>query len=182
MRILIVPLLAACAAVTMPASAQTLKPGLWELLHKTGSSPQMGQGMAEMQKEMANMPPEQRKQMEAMMAGRGGQMAPAENGGMHMRICLTKEMVERNDIPASRGDCKTTQHQRTGNTLKMAFTCSKPPSKGETVVTYTSPEAFTTRTNVTTTTAGGKPESMTVEGSGKWLAADCGDVQPIQTK
>lgn len=42
---------------------------------------------------------------------------------------------------------------------------------------FTSSEAFTGRTTVTSTTAG-KPEKTTIEGTGKWLAADCGDVQP----
>src|SRR5689334_1605940 len=170
----------ACAGACLPAAAQTtLKPGLWEMQHRT--SGKADQASAEMQKQMAAMPPEQRKQMEAMMAGRGGAMAPGEDGGMSMKVCLTKEMVERNDITANRGECKTTQQQRTGNTLKMAFTCTRPPSKGDTQVTFNSPESFTTHTNVTTT-APGKSESMSVEGGGKWVSADCGSVQPIQAK
>ena len=182
MRILTLSLLVACTGASLPAAAQTtLKPGLWEMQHRTSATAQASQASAEMQKQMAGMPPEQRKQMEAMMAGRGGAMAPGEDGGMSMKVCLTKEMVERNDITANRGECKTTQQQRTGNTLKMAFTCTRPPSKGDTQVTFNSPESFTTHTNVTTT-APGKSESMSVEGSGKWVSADCGSVQPIQTK
>ena len=58
-------LLAASQAVT----AQTLKPGLWEINNKMQSgSGQLEKGMAEMQKEMAAMPPEQRKTMQDMMA------------------------------------------------------------------------------------------------------------------
>lgn len=182
MRILTLSLLVACTAASFPAAAQTtLKPGLWEIQHKSSGKAEASHADAEMQKQMAAMPPEQRKQMEAMMAGRGGAMAPAGNGGMSMKVCLTKEMVERNDLAVSRGDCKTTQQQRTGNTLKMAYTCSRPPSKGDAQVTFNSPESFTTRTNVTTT-APGKSESMSVESSGKWVSADCGTVQPIQTK
>lgn len=181
MRILILPLLAAGAAASMPAAAQTLKPGLWEMQHKGGGHAQRGDAMAEMRKQMEAMPPDQRKQMEAMMASRGMQMAPAEDGGMRMKVCLTREMVERNEIPANRGECRATQQQRSGNTLQMAFTCSNPPSRGDTQVTFNGPEAFTTRTSVTTTVAG-KPESMTVEGSGRWLSADCGSVQPMRAK
>ncbi|HEY1229982.1 MAG TPA: DUF3617 domain-containing protein, partial [Ramlibacter sp.] len=177
MRILTLSLMVACAGASLPAAAQTtLKPGLWEMQHRTSAK---AEASTDMQKQMAALPPEQRKQMEAMMAGRGGAMAPGDDGGMTMKVCLTKEMVERNDITASRGECKTTQQQRTGNTLKMAFTCTRPPSKGDTQVTFNSPESFTTHTNVTTT-APGKSESMSVEGGGKWVSADCGSVQPIQ--
>ena len=165
-------------AAALPVAAQTLKPGLWEMQHKAGGNPEVDSAMAEMQKQMKSMPPEQRKQMEAAMASRGMQMSP-KGGGMAMRMCMTKEMIERNDLPANRGDCKTTQRQRSGNTLKMAFTCSNPPSSGESQVTFTSSEAYTSRTTVTTTTDG-KPEKMTVEGTGKWLGADCGNVKPIQ--
>ena len=127
----------------------------------------------------ARIAPPIANEMETMMAGRGVQMAPAAGGGMRMKMCMTKEMAERNDIPANRGDCKTGQQQRSGNTLKMTFTCANPPSRGDTQVTFNGPDAYTSKTNVTST-VDGKPETMTMEGSGKWLSADCGSVKPIQ--
>ena len=49
------------------AHAQNLQPGLWEMHTRSGAGDAgMVQGMAEMQKQMAQMPPEQRKQMQAM--------------------------------------------------------------------------------------------------------------------
>ena len=165
---------AACAAFA--ASAQSnLKPGLWEMQHKMGGNPEMERAMEEARKQMASMPPEQRKQMEAMMAKQGVQMGP---GGNSVRMCLTKEQLERNEIPANQGDCKTTQQSRSGNTMKMAFTCSNPPSRGETQVTFSSPEAYSMKTTATST-VNGKPETVTMEGSGKWLGADCGSVKPM---
>jgi hypothetical protein len=172
-------LVAAAAALALPVSAQTLRPGLWEMQHKVQGNAQMDQAMAEMQKQLAAMSPEQRKQMETMMAGRGVQMAPGADGGMRMKICMTKEMAERNDIPANRGDCRTGPQQRSGNTLKMTFTCTNPPSSGDAQITFNGTESYTSKTNVTSTT-NGKPETMTMEGSGKWLSADCGSVKPIQ--
>ncbi|HZY16918.1 MAG TPA: DUF3617 domain-containing protein [Ramlibacter sp.] len=170
----------ACSAA-LPAAAQTLKPGLWELRHKANGNPEVDRAMADLQKQMAGMPPEQRRQMEAMMGRQGVQMSPAAGGGMAVRMCLTREMVERNELPANQGDCKTSQQQRSGNTLKMAFTCTRPPSSGETQVTFNGPEAYTSKTTVTTTTDG-QSEKTTVEGSGRWLGADCGSVQPIQPR
>lgn len=169
---------ALCALfATGAAAAQNLKPGLWEIQQKAGGNSQMEQAMAQMQKEMASMPPEQRKQMEAMMARQGVQMGTAPGGGMSTRVCLTREMVERDEIPSNQGDCKMTRRQRSGNTLSMAFTCAKPPSSGESQVTFQGPEAYTMKTTATTT-VDGKPERMTIEGTGKWLSADCGNLRP----
>jgi hypothetical protein len=176
-RIAALAVLAACVA--LPAAAQSMKPGLWEMQQKMGGNPQMDQAMAEMQKQLATMSPEQRKQMEGMMAGRGVQVAPGAGGAMAFKVCMTKEMVERNEVPASQGDCKTTQQSRSGNTIKMAFACTKPPSTGESQVTLVSGESFQSKTTVTTTERG-KPEKTTIEGTGKWLGADCGSVKPVQ--
>ena len=164
------------AAACLPASAQTLKPGLWEIHNKTKGG-QMD-AMAELQKQMAQMSPQQRKQMEQAMAQQGVGMAPSAAGGMAMQMCVTREMVERNDIPLQ-GDCRTTQNQRSGNVHKFAFSCTNPPSSGEGQVTYSSAEAYSSRMTVKTV-AGGKAETTTIEGSGKWLKADCGKVKPMQ--
>jgi hypothetical protein len=173
-------LAAALVAFASAAGAQTLKPGLWEVTHKTQSANgQMDQQMVQMQKQMAAMPPAQRKQMEEMLAKQGTQMpAAAPGGGMSMKMCLTTEMAERSEIPAQQGDCKTTQQSRSGNTMKMAFTCTNPTSSGEGQYTFTSPEAYSMKMAVSTTVQG-KPQKMNMEGSGKWLGADCGSVKPM---
>jgi len=173
-------LLAALAmgAFAVGASAQNLKPGLWEITNnmKT-SSGEMEKSMAQMQQQMASMPPEQRKMVEKMMVERGMKMGAGTGGGMSVKMCMTKEMVERNEIPAKQGDCKTTTQQRSGNTIKMAFTCTNPPSSGEGTYTIQSPEAYTMKMAVKSTIQG-KPETMNMDASGKWLAADCGSIKP----
>lgn len=179
MRILFLPVIAACAATAIAATAQTLKPGLWQMQQSAGGK--ADSGMAGMEQAMAGMSPEQRKQMEAMMARRGRVLAPTGDGGMAMKVCLTREMIDRNDIPAIRGKCQIGRQQRSGNTLNIAFTCSDPPSKGDSQVVLDSPEAFTIHTDVTTTGTA-QPERMSMAGSGKWLSTDCGDVKPVQAK
>lgn len=164
------------ACLLAPAAAQTtLKPGLWEIQQSFKGNPELDEAMKEMREQMASMPPEERKQMEAMMARQGVGMAP---GGQGMRMCMTKEMVERNDIAGQQGDCRTTQQQRSGNSMKVVFTCTNPPSRGESQITMKGPEAYTVRTT-TTTTVGGKPETMAMEAAGRWLSADCGTLKPI---
>lgn len=169
----------AAAAFATGASAQNLKPGLWEVTNKMGGSGDMGAAMAQMQKEMANMTPEQRKQMQAMMAKHGVQMAPGKGGGMTSRMCMSREMAERNEIPAQHGDCRMTNQQKSGNTVKFAMKCTNPPASGEGQVTISSPEAYTMKMNMKTT-VDGKPHAMTMDAAGKWVGADCGSLKPIQ--
>ena len=168
----------ALAAAALPASAQSLKPGLWEINNKM-NNPQMDQAMADMQKQMAAMPPEQRKQMEAMMARNGMRMGMGASG-MTVQMCMSKEMAERNDVPMQDG-CKVTSQQRSGNTMKMAYTCANPPSSGEGQFTFASPEAYSSRMTVRTVVAG-KTETTTMDTAGKWLKADCGNLRPPATK
>jgi uncharacterized protein DUF3617 len=161
------------------AGAQSLKPGLWEITNQMrGGGAEMEQGMARMQQELANMSPEQRKMMQDMMAKQGMSVDPGGMGGRTQKICLSKEMVAKNEIPAQlEGNCKRESSSRSGNTMSMSFTCTNPPSSGQGTVTFMSPEAYSSRMTVQATVRG-KPEKMEMAGSGRWVSADCGDVKP----
>lgn len=173
----------ALAALAGAAQAQALKPGLWQMTSQTQSaSGEMEKAMAEMQKQMAAMSPEQRKQMQDMMAKQGVSVGAGAGGGMQIKVCLTKEMVERNEVMGQQpGDCKTAVSPRSGSTQKMSFVCTKPPSSGEAEVRYTSPEAYSSRMTVRSS-ARGKEETMTINSQGQWLGAACGDIKPIGAK
>ena len=168
-------LAAALLACSCAAGAQNLKPGLWEVTQKMQSS---GGEMEQMQQQLAAMPPEQRKMVEEMMAKQGVKPGAGGAGGMSVKTCMTKEMVEKNELPAQQGDCKTTHQSRSGNTMKFGVACTKPPSTGEGQVTFTSPEAYSMKM-VVTSESRGKPEKMNMEGGGKWLGSDCGNIKPM---
>lgn len=173
--------IAAAALACGAAFAQSqMKPGLWEVTQQmTTGSGQMEQQMAQMQQQMASMPPEQRKRVEQMMAQRGMKMGTAAGHGMTVKVCLTKEMIERNQMPQQqRGDCKTTLQPRVGNTTKMSFTCTNPPSSGEGQYTVTSADAYAMKMKINTQVQG-RPETMNMEGTGRWLGANCGDIKPV---
>ena len=140
MSIVLMAVAALLSAAAWPAGAQAMKPGLWEINNKMAGG-EMDAAMAEMRKQMAEMPPEQRKQMEAMLAPQGVRMAPGAGGGMAMQVCMTKEMAERNDMPMQEG-CRITKNQRRGQTMNFAFTCSNPPSSGDGQVNFASAESY----------------------------------------
>lgn len=160
------------------AFAQSTAPGLWEVQNKMGGNPEIDKAMAEMQKQLAAMPPAQRKQMEAMMGQSG--MSVGSGGAMTLKVCITPEMAARSELPSqTEGDCTTTITSRSGNTLKSSFACKNPPTTGEGTYTFNGDKAYTMKMAMQTT-RNGKPQSMTMEGQGKWLSADCGSVKPIQ--
>lgn len=173
---------AACAvavgALAVGASAQDLKPGLWEIASSmTSPSGELEKAAAEMQAQLADLPPEQRKLMEEMMAKQGVKMGGGSPGGMTVRTCMTREQVARNELPAQQGKCKTRSQPRAGNVVKMSFSCSDPASSGDAVYTFVSPEAFTSQV-VVRSSAQGQARTMNMNAKGKWLGADCGNVKP----
>ena len=137
----------------------------------------MSKEMAAAQEQMAKMPPEQRKMMEDMMAKQGVGMGKGA-GTTAMKICMTKEMAERNEVATQQGDCKHTNSPRTGNTMKMSFSCTKPPSSGEGQITFNGPDSYSMKMAVTTTVKG-QPQKVDMDGTGRWLGTDCGTVKPV---
>jgi hypothetical protein len=164
--------------VTQQGWAEELKirPGLWEhtFSMKTQSG-EMEQAMSQLQKQLADMPPEQRKMMEQMMAAKGVGLS---SKGNTIKVCITKEDAARDYLPQNEGDCRQQVLKRTGNTMKFKFDCSgDPPSSGEGEITILNAKAYTGKTALNTKVAG-KPERMNMIQSGQWLSDDCGQVQP----
>jgi hypothetical protein len=158
------------------AMAQTMKPGLWEVRQQPQLDAQQQAQMDQARQQMAAMPPEQRKQMEAMMAQRGMSVDLA-GGGTTVKVCITKEQASRDAPPVDdRGDCKQSV-KRDGAVIHTRFECSKPPSKGEGEITLSGPEAYSMQMRVTSE-RGGKPATMVMKGQGRWLGTDCGNVKP----
>src|SRR5688572_5613257 len=101
----------AAAALSAAAHAQTtppIKPGLWQVNVEND-----GQKMPDMGEHLKNLPPEQRRQVEAMMKERGVDMS---GGGM--KICHTKESLDQGKWQAEQGSCKTDVLSRTSTQWK----------------------------------------------------------------
>ena len=57
-------------------------------------------------------------------------------------------------------------------------TCASPPSSGEGQYTFVSDSAYTMAMKINTPQQG-KPVVTTLDSSGKWLGADCGNIKPM---
>ncbi len=172
-------LIALGATLALPAGAQTMKPGLWEMSHNVSSSDaQMNAAMAEMQKQLAAMPPEQRKAMQQMMERNGVQVNVGPGGALSSRMCMTKEMIQRKEFPVQEGDCKQKVTPVSGNRMKVAFNCGKPPASGEGEIVVDSDTSYRVKMHIKSTD-GGEQRNVDMDVTGKWLGADCGNLRPI---
>lgn len=179
------PMLALLACFCAPGFAQKLAPGLWEMSMQTPGNPELGAAMSQMQGELAKMPPEQRKQIEAMLAQRGISAPAAAPGGAPggpagppaVRVCISKEAAARGDMPDPEGRCRQDNLKRSGNKVSFNFTCTNPPATGTGEYVFTGDKAYTGKMLVNTERAG-KPLSMEMQLSGRFIGADCGDVKP----
>ncbi|MDP1649334.1 MAG: DUF3617 domain-containing protein [Rubrivivax sp.] len=166
-----------CLSAT--AWSQKLTPGLWEQsVTMKSQSGRIEQGMAQMQQQMAKLPPDQRKMMEQMMAGKGVGMAAGQPNTV--RICITPEQAARDEMPQHDGRCKQTAMERSGNKVRFKFSCAgDPPTSGEGEYTVESSKAHSGNV-VINTAVQGQPERMEMQTRGRWIAADCGAVKPLK--
>jgi hypothetical protein len=166
----------------LPALAQNMKPGLWEIDTKgsTTADPRLRQMLEMHKQQMANMPPEQRKMMEDMMAKHGaGGLTMSPDGGIHVKACITPAMVARNQLPIQqRGNCVHKHSPLVGNAMTMSFTCTNPEVSGEGSATFSGDNAFS-MTMQTVAIVNGKKQPSSMSSSGKWLASDCGNIKPV---
>jgi len=170
------PVLLLVAGLAGATHAQTLKPGLWEFKQTPQLDPARQAQMAQAQKAMENMPAEQRKMVEQMMKQNGVNVSIA-GGVISVKTCVTKEQAERNMAPlAQQGKCSQ-DVKRSGNVIQTHFVCTDPASEGDATVTLRGSEGFTNDVTIRHQRQG-KTETTKVSGEGRWLGADCGNVQP----
>jgi hypothetical protein len=167
------------AALALPAQAQSIKAGLWEITNKAQSGDgKLEQAMANLEQQMAALGPEQRKMMEEMMAKQGVSLGKG-TGGVSVKMCMTKEMAAQSELPMqTQGDCTTTRKKTSATTMALSFVCTNPPSRGEGVATFISDTAYTMAMKVSANMAG-KDETMSLNARGNWLSADCGAIKPL---
>ncbi|WP_051971354.1 DUF3617 domain-containing protein [Massilia sp. 9096] len=175
-RTTLIALLASSTALALPAFAQDMKPGLWEQTNNaTYSDGKVQANMSDIQKMIANLSPEQRQHVQQMMQQNGVQMDLA-NGAMSSKLCITREMIERKQLPIQEGDCRTQMTPAGDNRLQVSFTCTRPHASGEGEMTVDSPTTYRAQMRIHNQDQPNQVVNMDV--AGRWLGADCGSVRP----
>ena len=169
------------ALVAGPVAANsTVAPGLWEQRFslKSGSA-EVTAAMAQMQQQLAAMPPAQRQQMEQMLAAQGISLPSAGGGGpgVQLRFCLTPEQAAKNELPPPDDRCTHSITERTPTLLRMRIECPADKTRGEGEFRFESPRAYAGRFKLQREEAG-KPQSLEMELQARWVGADCGNLRP----
>jgi hypothetical protein len=156
-----------------------LRPGLWEetVSVKTDNA-QANAAMEQMKARMAAMSPEQREAMEKMMASHG--MGMGAGSANTLRICLTREQVERGFRPEDNGHCTRSNISSSGSSTSFDFACKSEHSSvtGHGTFAAQGDTAFT----VATTADNVSPKTtMHIQSdiAGRFVSTDCGDVKPM---
>lgn len=163
LRFMILPLLLATTGIQ---AAERMKPGLWEMTMRSDAM-----------KAMPKIPPEQMEKMQQM----GIKMPMMQNGAMVHKICITREMAERDQPPADGREqqmCQNKNFSRSGNTYTAEIVCDGPDMKGNGNVKGSYSGNTMSSVYDFKGTSRGQPVSQHMETSGKWLSADCGNVRP----
>jgi len=164
--------LAGLAASAQAQNTPPIKPGLWQMQMANEVDGQKAPDMAEALK---NVPPEMRKQMEAMMKQRGVDMG----AGGGTRICQNRESLDQGRWKGEQGRCKTDMLSQSASSWKWRSRCTEPESETEGEAVFTGPESYTVNARSTTRVAGQMRQTNTSINA-KWLGADCGDLKPMK--
>lgn len=160
------------------AASSSLRPGMWEYTTtvKTQSG-EMEKAMAQMEQQMAMLPPEQRKMMEQTMAAQGVAKSSKPNT---YQICVTKEDAQKGLIPSSDPQCRQKIVRKSGNTVWFTYTCKgNPPTKGEGTYTLIGDNAYKGTMKVRTM-VNGKTETVEMVTKGKWLSKECKTLKNVR--
>ena len=171
--LIIACLVAGAAGAAQAQTAPPIKPGLWRV-HSEREVDGRKTQMPDMSERLKNMPPEARKQIEAMMKQRGVDMS----GGGDMRICLTKESLDQGYWQGHQGSCTTDFIRRSGSTWTWHTSCREPVSETDGEARFSGPENYRVKT-ATTMNVRGEPKTSRMTLTSTWLSADCGDVKPV---
>ncbi len=177
--------LALCALGVVHAQGPApsgMKAGLWEsrsvkmVMDGKDMLPQMVAAQTQMREQMAKMPPEQRKKMEAVLGSNQGDP-------LTQRMCVSPEMAQQQQamVPRpARADCAEPKLTRDGNRTAFEFSCKQAKGtitgKGETVA---SADQVKVTVDTVNTDAAGAKHTMQVETHMKFLGADCGGLKPL---
>ena len=167
------------------AQSSSLKAGLWEIkpirqvVDGRDMSAQMASAQAKMQQEMANMTPDQRKQMEAMTKSLGAGV-PSQGGlAGGTRICVSPAMAAKNAPMVDReGRCPPAKVTRSGNKTSFEFNCTNGHTRVGRGESTASGDTVSTRVDMTTTDARGH-HTMQSESQMTYLGSDCQGIKPV---
>ena len=105
-----------------------------------------------------------------------------QDGITETKVCMTKEMVERDHPPVGKNqkDCHIDKFERSGNTYSAKMVCEGTNMQGTAIIKgmHSGLENYSWTSDFKGTARGHKIDSHQ-EATGKWIRSDCGNVKPV---
>lgn len=155
-----------------PVHAVEMLPGLWEFSSDEIEVNGMQMpGVAEMIEQMEDLPPEQKKMMEDMLAEQG-----VELGARGMRICLSEAQVKSRKLPfQDEPGCSQEVTEQTERNWTFTFQCDDAKGRGETRLIS---EREVSSLIESEYRVGDQQGISSMKSQGKWVSTDCGSLEP----
>jgi len=159
------------------AQQPVIKPGLWQIdmaLPDKASGNPLGGYLEMMKSQMAMMTPEQRAQIDKMLAANGTEL---NGNGLRTRQCITRQNITDFDLFGKKGaDSCTKKMTPTAGGMNVSMTCAQPRMKVDAVLKADSETSYRFESVTTVPGPGGADISQKSNGTGKWLGSDCGKI------
>ncbi len=164
------------------AAGLGLKPGLWDvrLVHQVVDghdvSAQLTESIAKAQAALANLPPDARARVQAML----DQAGVNAGNNASFRICISAAMAA-SDLPVmdKNGGCQPALVSRSGNRTSFHIDCTANGThmqgQGEAISTG---DTITSKSDITTRAADGSTHMLHNETQMQYVSADCGALRP----
>ena len=150
-----------------------VKLGLWETTNtfQTTGMPQVSIPPSA----LANMPPEQRAKVEAMMQGQGSGRPRTTT----QKSCLTREKMDKREMfTDDRKECTRTVVSSTSSKIEMKVHCNSDGTKTDGTFRVEAANSENVKGSMQMATVNGdKTINMNSNFTSKWLGPDCGDVK-----
>lgn len=171
---IILALASLCAAQTF-AQQPTIKPGLWQIdMALTGNAADnpMGGYVELMKSQMASMTPEQRAQVEKMLAANGAEL---KGDGLRTTQCITQADISKFNVFGKKGaDSCTTKTTPIAGGMNVNMACTQPRMKVDAVMKAENETSYRFESVATVPGPDGKEIRQKSSGTGKWLRSECG--------
>jgi len=162
------------------AQQPTIKPGLWQIdmtLTGNGADNPMGGYVALMKSGMASMAPEQRAQVEKMLAASGTEM---HGDGLRTKQCITQADINKFNVFGKKGaDSCTTKTTPVAGGMNVNMVCTQPRMKVDAVMKAESDTSYRFESVATLPGPDGKDIRQKSSGTGRWLGSECGSTSAV---
>jgi hypothetical protein len=176
-------LLSAALAGLCLLAADAIQPikaklGVWEITSTTQMSgmPQASAAPSIPADKLAQLPPAQRAQIEAMMKQRAGGGAPRTTV---RQTCVTQEKLDKGAFSDEKSSCQRTISKSTPKSFEMHEVCTDTDGSQHTAdakYDVTGENSMKGSVKVVATRAG-RTMNMNMDLTGKWLSSDCSTIK-----